>query len=1186
MDGILNNDALKNNKGDQLNSTWTQLLRDLQCFEDVEDHINMMRRKWVIGASDWMAGNNGSKQNQKEVLDYTDVEWEYIWSTMMEDGAWAVPSLKDTSGNWLKDNCAPEMMIQYIAHDLRCHIVVFDLLLNTVQFISANHLKDDNVVFDSPLLIYSTGGHFQSVFPKSQEFFIQYANNLEELNTEPEAYNPFLNKKEESIKDATISGTNKNSLSSSLSPKNSSFNTAYSIFEQTETTPPNVEIKESFFRVKSNPSNKRRKGKISVDNGSIYNPVGIPNPISATESNGPSLKKNIQTKKRELDTGIKVSNKFNLFSKEYDDNVAETENIEELGPEIIFPSHLIVNSQNTLISYEEIRSIKPSNRTDEQRKYFEKIKKQKLRESETKEKKQQRIKNDQENRTNETKEKTEMRKSKDRIQKREKISNETKEETELKKSKDRIRKREEISNETSEKRETRNTKDKESQKQKRLHETQQEIEGRNTKTNYYKKQKRLNETEVEKKVRTYKNKMGMKKHRLNETANERLKRCLKNKENMRKLRCNRSQLKRLQKFQTSVRYGPIFTCTVCEQDMFRNSVVVLTKEFEEEVKKKSSEMFQKVFQKKYCTELNGESNVYICGTCKKHLKEGNLPAMAAANGLEVVSVPEDLNLTELENNLIAKRLIFQKIYQLPKSRMAACKDQLINIPIASNDIVNTLKSLPRTPQEAGLLEVKLKRKLDYKNTHKQAYIDPQKIYQALRFLKSTGHPDYQFYDDYKVYQKRCLQTRLEFVNDDIIEPIVEMSQFLESINNETAKENEENSDEEEVYMKKDVVRKYQFDYDKSVCLVDQFPEAAVPEEDVIENNQISFAPGEGKIPENILQTENWDRDAFPMKHPDGKNNLHQSRNKKLTDQYYFVQRLRNRNTRFSIDPAYTFAAAAYLEKKQLQGNINVSYLRGKETRSKDGVSTFHLEDGFSVFDKISNTPKYWQNAKYEMFARLDNLGPFHFFFTLSCADLRWSENFSTLLTKLGMKIEYEIIPDGTEKTWVKDEYGKNVELSIFLKNNVDASLHEMIRTHIFIATRNYNNRVKAFIRDIVTDKNNPMHVEYWSTKVEFQGRGAGHNHGTIWVDMKKMELTFIDDEHKWADLESLLRLSKNQYSNLKMQLKEILNSYFVEGAVIDKKDAITLQNIYREIFQTEVIHLEIEKIQMNFLRSL
>ena len=47
--------------------------------------------------------------------------------------------------------------------------------------------------------------------------------------------------------------------------------------------------------------------------------------------------------------------------------------------------------------------------------------------------------------------------------------------------------------------------------------------------------------------------------------------------------------------------------------------------------------------------------------------------------------------------------------------MAACKDHLINIPISSEDVANTMQNLPRTPDEAGLLEVKLKRKLDYEN---------------------------------------------------------------------------------------------------------------------------------------------------------------------------------------------------------------------------------------------------------------------------------------------------------------------------------------------------------------------------------------------------------------------------------------------------------------------------------------
>ena len=181
-DGCLNNDALKHNKGEQLNQTWTTLLKDLKFYEDIDDHTNYLRKKWVLGASESLSGKHGSKVNDQEILGYTDDEWNYIWSTMIKDGAWAVADIKDSTGNVVKLNFAPEMLIKYIAHDLRCHIIVFDLKLNRVQFLSANHIKDNNVAFDSPLLLYSTGSHFQSVFPKNQEYFIEYAKQLENEN--------------------------------------------------------------------------------------------------------------------------------------------------------------------------------------------------------------------------------------------------------------------------------------------------------------------------------------------------------------------------------------------------------------------------------------------------------------------------------------------------------------------------------------------------------------------------------------------------------------------------------------------------------------------------------------------------------------------------------------------------------------------------------------------------------------------------------------------------------------------------------------------------------------------------------------------------------------------------------------------------------------------------------------------
>ena len=714
-----------------------------------------------------------------------------------------------------------------------------------------------------------------------------------------------------------------------------------------------------------------------------------------------------------------------------------------------------------------------------------------------------------------------------------------------------------------------------------------------------KKLQRENETEELRKERQDKIKERMKWIRQNETLKQKQKRQERNKCNMSRFRANSSELNRLIKFKEAVKYGPIFTCTVCDQDMFINNVSILTEALEKNLHSKSSELCSRVLigMHPISIRLDESPKFYICSTCKNDLKNGKLPAMARANTLQVVPLDDkDLRLSELESNLIARTLLFQKIYQLPKSRMAACKDRLINIPINSEDIQNTLANLPRTPREAGLLEAKLKSKLEYKNTHQQAYIDPAKIYKALDFLKKSGHPDYAFYDDLNTYEGRCKSSDIEVtvLNDSDVETIVEKDVYLKSLKLEQfgepeltdgeESEDEDSDEEEELYKKNDVIRKFQFDYNRSVCLVDKFPEAAVTEEAIDDTDQISFAPGEGKIPQNILSSKDWDLKAFPMKHPDGKNNLHQQRERKLTDQYYFVQRLRNTDTRFSCDPAYVFAAAAYLEKKQLQRNVNVSYQRGKETQATNGISTFHLDDGFSVFGNISNTPRYWKTAKHEMLAKLDNLGPFQFFFTLSCADRRWDENFSSILRKLGLTIEYETTKDGIEQTWIKSEEHTKMPMKQYLEQHVDQSLHEMIRQHVFLATRNYNNRVRSFIRDIVTNKNNPMCVKHWTTKVEFQGRGAGHNHGVIWVDMEKMELTFIEKDGCWGNLENYLKSSKNKVE-IKNDLRKLLTKHFVKGENFEEDDVECLQKIYHQIFQIEDDQTYIEENSESFVHS-
>ena len=131
----------------------------------------------MSGAKEWMAGKHGSKQDDKTLLGYSDMEWECIWSTMIKDGAWSVPPLRDEKGKIVKENDAPEILIKYIAHVLKCNIIIYDLRLKRTQFLSGNHLKEDNVVFESPLLLYNSGGHFQSVMQKDHEYFIKLAKN-------------------------------------------------------------------------------------------------------------------------------------------------------------------------------------------------------------------------------------------------------------------------------------------------------------------------------------------------------------------------------------------------------------------------------------------------------------------------------------------------------------------------------------------------------------------------------------------------------------------------------------------------------------------------------------------------------------------------------------------------------------------------------------------------------------------------------------------------------------------------------------------------------------------------------------------------------------------------------------------------------------------------------------------------
>ena len=152
-------------------------------------------------------------------------------------------------------------------------------------------------------------------------------------------------------------------------------------------------------------------------------------------------------------------------------------------------------------------------------------------------------------------------------------------------------------------------------------------------------------------------------------------------------------------------------------------------------------------------------------------------------------------------------------------------------------------------------------------------------------------------------------------------------------------------------------------------------------------------------------------------------------------------------------------------------------MRGK----KNARGQYSLEDAFSVLDNAPGTPRYWQKKRYELIGKLENIGPFPLFFTLSCAEKRWSENFTTFLREHHVEYSYE---NTTEHCLVD-----SIPLNEFLQKEENVSKHEYIRQNILTMTLNFNQRVQEFIKHIIMDKESPLAVEYYNYRVEFQMRG-------------------------------------------------------------------------------------------------
>ena len=202
---------------------------------------------------------------------------------------------------------------------------------------------------------------------------------------------------------------------------------------------------------------------------------------------------------------------------------------------------------------------------------------------------------------------------------------------------------------------------------------------------------------------------------------------------------------------------------------------------------------------------------------------------------------------------------------------------------------------------------------------------------------------------------------------------IDNENIIETHQNETSTE----IDEDYLYRQKDPVQRQKFNNNRPTFFVNDFPELDIRDS----NDPVVVAPGEGKIPTNILKEDDWDIKSYPCLFPDGRNGLHEKRDVKISMQQYFQQRLLNVDRRFSCYTGFVFAAFACNELNVLERNINISFMRGKPVKTA-GNTKYTLDDPCRVLDKSPGTPNFFKQKRNELIARIENLGPFEIFLHL------------------------------------------------------------------------------------------------------------------------------------------------------------------------------------------------------------
>ena len=520
---------------------------------------------------------------------------------------------------------------------------------------------------------------------------------------------------------------------------------------------------------------------------------------------------------------------------------------------------------------------------------------------------------------------------------------------------------------------------------------------------------------------------------------------------------------------SNIAIGPLYVCTCCHQTWFRKSVSMLKNTY---IPARSRRL--------YCTNFTSVSNEEgVCHTCLSALRDSKNPKLSVANGMKWPDKPPELNLHQLEERLIALRIPYIQIRELPRGGQYSLKGNVINVPV---DIQPTVNCLPRPMDENFTVAIQLKKKLLYKKVDFKENVRPLRVLTALHWLVNNS----------ELYKKSGIVVDDNWFQDvtecakDTVREFLEVSteQTKDTVNTEkeTQEQNQFNS-----AMAKDIAETNDYDSDhySEIDANDHVGNVATLVDDTnIENKYdqvFTFAPGEGQHPLSLYQ----DKDAEYLCLPT----------------IFCGQRHKK------------------LQMKQISDKVNLAVRRcnkrGQKITAAEARDSKYLDilvnpdEGCYIFRQLRNSPAYLETRKKDIFAMIRQLSLPTWFMSLSAADKRWKD-LLRMLAKLNDGIEYSE-KEIEDLTWQQKT--------------------KLLQKDLVTCSRYFDHRVQEFLSIILKSNCEPIgKLSDYLYRVESQQRGSPHIHILVWIEnTPTLENNSEEEIVQFVDQYVMLIMRKSQF---------------------------------------------------------